>query len=49
VPHNQLPDLSYLIRLGMAPIALQIYSFSNTFLPENVMTSPHTLSESQAD
>ena len=42
------PDLSYLVRLCVATIALQVYSFSDTRFPENMMAAPCPLIESQA-
>ena len=42
------PDLSYLVRLCVATIALQVYSLADTRFPENVMAAPCPLTESQA-
>ena len=39
--------MSDLIRLGLAPVALQIDPFSDAILPENMMASPDPLDEAR--
>ena len=46
--HNYLPDLSYLIRLCVTSVTLDIHPLKDTLFPEIVMTSLHPLSKPQS-
>ena len=37
-----------MVRLGVASITLQVYTFADAFLPEDMMTFSYPLDESQA-
>ncbi len=47
VSQDDLPDLSYLIWFGEASVALHSHPFADACLPEDMMASPHSFSESQ--
>lgn len=48
VSQDDLPYLSYLIRLGVTTIPLKVYTFGYTVLPEDVVIASCSLDETQA-